>query len=106
MGPGAYLMAPKPDQRYQVTVPQGVRPGSQFQVVVNGVTMMVTCPQNVKPGDRLVLQTPVQAPTQDQGTKYIVQVPAGVSPGQKFTVRINNQEVQVTCPPNVEVGQR
>lgn len=108
-GPGAFVMPPKPasEQRYHVTVPNGVRSGSQFHVLINGQQMMVVCPPGVGPGDRLLLSAPsTTTPESSSSTKYVVTVPAGVEPGQVFRVRLNNQEVSVTCPPNVQVGQK
>jgi len=37
---------------------------------------------------------------------FEVRVPAGVEPGQPFALSANGQRVLVTCPPNVQVGQK
>jgi hypothetical protein len=37
---------------------------------------------------------------------FEVRVPAGVEPGQPFALLANGQRVLVTCPPNVQVGQK
>jgi len=37
---------------------------------------------------------------------FEVRVPTGVEPGQPFALLANGQRVLVTCPPNVQVGQK
>jgi hypothetical protein len=37
---------------------------------------------------------------------FEVRVPAGVEPGQPFALLANGQRVLVTCPPNIQVGQK
>ncbi len=49
-------------QRYRVTVPQGVGPGSPFLVNVGGQQMKVVCPNGVGPGMQIEIQAPGSAP--------------------------------------------
>ncbi len=117
---------PAPPTTYMVTVPQGIRPGMQFAVDVAGQRMMVTCPAGVQAGMNLRIQTPEQQQQQQQqrqslhssgGTNssstssstsmqmFEVIVPAGVLPGQSFSLLANGQRVLVTCPRNIRPGQ-
>jgi len=116
---------PAPPTTYMVTVPQGIRPGMQFAVDVAGQRMMVTCPAGVQAGMNLRIQTPEQQQQQQQQQSmnssggmnssttssstsmqmFEVIVPAGVMPGQSFSLLANSQRVLVTCPPNIRPGQ-
>ena len=120
---------PAPPTTYMVTVPQGIRPGMQFAVDVEGQRMMVTCPAGVQAGMNLRIQTPGSQPQQQQqqsslnssgGTNstnnslssstppmqmFEVIVPSGVLPGQSFSLLANGQRVLVTCPPGIRPGQ-
>ena len=118
------LPPPAPPTIYMVTVPQGIRPGMQFAVDVEGQRMMVTCPAGVQSGMNLRIQTPEQPQQQSSlqssgGTNnsttssstsppmqmFEVIVPVGVNPGQSFSLLANGQRVLVTCPPNIRAGQ-
>ena len=48
-------------QTFQVQVPQGIGPGMQFQVNVNGQLLTVTCPPNAGPGMMITIQAPAAA---------------------------------------------
>ncbi len=116
---------PAPPTTYMVTVPQGIRPGMQFAVDVAGQRMMVTCPAGVQAGMNLRIQTPEQQQQQQQRQSlhssgglnssntssstsmqmFEVIVPAGVLPGQSFSLLANGQRVLVTCPRNIRPGQ-
>ncbi|KAK1746957.1 HECT-type E3 ubiquitin-protein ligase [Skeletonema marinoi] len=114
---------PAPPTTYMVTVPQGIRPGMQFAVDVAGQRMMVTCPAGVQAGMNLRIQTPEQQQQQQSSLHssgganssttssstsmqmFEVIVPAGVMPGQSFSLLANGQRVLVTCPPNILPGQ-
>lgn len=100
--PGAHRMQGQPTtQRYQVTIPNGVRPGQHFNVMVSGQQMMVQCPEDRRPGENIYVTLPNQ-----QNRTFVVNVPPNVRPGQQFRVNINNQDVLVTCPRGVRPGQR
>ena len=45
---------------FEVTVPEGVKPGQPFALIANGQRVMVTCPPTVKPGQKIRFQLPVQ----------------------------------------------
>lgn len=47
-------------QMFEVTVPDGVRPGDSFALVAGGQKVMVTCPPNVRSGQKIRFQLPVQ----------------------------------------------
>jgi E3 ubiquitin-protein ligase NEDD4 len=53
--------APKPTimQTFEVSVPEGVRPGQPFALVANGQRLMVTCPPTAGPGQVIRFQLPV-----------------------------------------------
>lgn len=52
---------PSPNhQMFEVTVPEGVKPGQPFALIANGQRVMVTCPPTVKPGQKIRFQLPVQ----------------------------------------------
>ena len=56
-------------------------------------------------GDSSGLQPQQQQPPAKM-QMFEVRVPAGVEPGQPFALSANGQRVLVTCPPNVQVGQK
>ncbi|CAM9757224.1 unnamed protein product [Heterosigma akashiwo] len=73
--------------------------------------MMVRCPQNSGPGSRIMVMAPRQPRNQQVGAPepargYMVTVPAGVGPGERFAVMVNNQRMHVTCPQNVRPGMQ
>ncbi|CAM9132689.1 unnamed protein product [Chrysoparadoxa australica] len=115
--PGAYSV-PGPGRRggddsvpYTVVVPQGVRPGQQFQVMAGGVPMMVTCPSNVRAGEQIMVMVPRQQPASSQGIGrnsqvYTATVPQGARPGGQFNVTINGRSATVSCPENVRPGMQ
>ena len=109
---------------YMVTIPEGVRGGQQFPVVIQGMQLMVTCPPNARPGMsvRIVPPPPAEGtdltrgptgprpesrPAKDETTQmFEVEVPPGVQPGQPFTICAGGVRVLVTCPSNASPGQR
>ena len=48
------------DGLFEVVVPQGVRPGQSFAVIVNGQRVMVTCPLHAQPGQKIKFYLPIQ----------------------------------------------
>lgn len=104
-GPGITRIQGAPQdrpRRFQVTIPQGVRPGDTFTVLVEGRSLSVRCPPSTRPGDRVI----INAPAPDEQQSFIVTVPQGVRPGEQFPVRVENRQVMVTCPPGAGPGQR
>ncbi len=111
---------------YMVTIPEGIRGGSQFPVTIQGQQLMVTCPPNAAPGTkvRIVPPPPPQDDVEssvgmsgnpdskrksmaDEETQlFEVQVPQGVKPGQSFALLAAGVRVLVTCPLNAGPGQR
>jgi hypothetical protein len=84
-------------QIYMATVPQGVQPGKQFNVLVNGKPVTITCPPGVSPGMQIRIRLP-EAPAKDaaagNGTlhqTFEVTVPDSVKPGQPFALIANGQ---------------
>ena len=57
--PSVPTLSPQP-QAYMVTVPQGVRPGGHFPVMVAGQQLMVQCPGNARPGTNVRIVPPTQ----------------------------------------------
>jgi len=108
----------KKEQFYTVAVPVGVRGGQAFKVNVGGTVFEVTCPPNVgpgesirvslpKPGSRGRFKSPKSSPTATSpGALHYVVVPAGVSAGMPFRVRVGTSEFTVKCPPTAMAGQR
>lgn len=47
-------------EMFEVTVPEGVRPGQPFALIANGQLVMVTCPPNVRSGQKIRFQLPIQ----------------------------------------------
>lgn len=108
-------------QRYRVVVPQGVRPGHNFAVVVNGQRMIVTCPQNTQAGQTIEivvgganshhnmssrdLQFSNRQPPVNRTQRYRVRVPNGVRPGQRFRINVAGRLYEVVCPANASSGQ-
>ena len=59
VGPGDQVRVPvKPPvtQVFEVTVPEGVRPGQRFVVSAGGSSVQVLCPLNVRAGEQLRFQ--------------------------------------------------
>lgn len=96
-------------QTFLVTIPPNVHPGQAFTVNVAGQRFMVTCPPTAGPNQRVrivppaVRDEPEAAPTTQV---FEVAVPAGVRPGQPFSLVANDHRVLVTCPENVRAGQK
>lgn len=104
------VTAPRQEaQQFVVTVPQNVQSGMQFRVNINNQEVMVTCPEGVRSGQRVTFQLPTverPAAAEPNHQMFEVEVPEGVRPGQPFALIANNQRVMVTCPPNVQPGQK
>ncbi|KAL7581784.1 hypothetical protein ACA910_022316 [Epithemia clementina (nom. ined.)] len=96
-------------QSFLVDIPPNVYPGMTFTVNVAGQRFMVTCPPNAGPNMKIRIVPPTVREEPQAAPKtqvFEVAVPAGVSPGQPFTLVANGQRVLVTCPPNVSPGQK
>jgi hypothetical protein len=80
-----------------------------FTVNVAGQRFMVNCPESAGPGMRVRIVMPGQ-PIEFEGAPknqiLEVAVPAGVQPGQPFTLIADMQRVLVTCPLNAVPGQK
>merc|ERR1712070_1099562 len=65
-------------------------------------TFNVECPANTQPGSQILFRTP-------QGQKLQVTVPAGVCPGQSFSVQVPQPTLatfNVECPANTQPGSQ
>jgi hypothetical protein len=118
---------------FMVTIPDGIRGGTQFPVTIQGQQLMVTCPPNARPGMSVRIVPPPpptdvnrepshDAPAgggpnnnnkpppskddKDATQLFEVQVPKGVKPGAPFALLAGGVRVLVTCPPNAGPGQR
>jgi hypothetical protein len=122
--PGAYQVtrtAPGPAQIYRVTVPEGVRPGSEFTVHAGPRRVRVRCPETSRPGQSLQITlppefvsnylllraAPLTDPTGHGG--------GGAVPMSKDVLRVNEQAKEsggsaqtylVTIPPNIYPGMQ
>jgi hypothetical protein len=99
-------------QTFLVTIPPNIFPGMSFTVTVApGQRLQVTCPANAGPNQKVRIVAPPTTTTiepQAAPTTQVfeVAVPQGVVPGQPFSLVANSQRVLVTCPPNVQPGQK
>ena len=69
---------------YMATVPPGVPPGGEFNVMVNSHPVRVTCPANVTPGMQIRIR--LEEPQGALHQTFEVAVPQGVRPGQPFAL--------------------
>jgi hypothetical protein len=122
--PGAYQVTRTttgPAQVYRVTVPEGVRPGSEFTVHAGPRRVRVRCPETSTPGQSLQITLPPDsvsnflllraAPLTDPvGTGG-----GGAVPMSKDVLRVNEQAKEsggsaqtylVTIPPNIYPGMQ
>lgn len=96
-------------QSFLVSIPPNIHPGMQFTVNVSGQRFMVTCPASAGPGMKVRIVPPTLPEEPEAAPKtqiFEVAVPHGVQPGQPFALVANGQRVLVTCPPNVQPGQK
>lgn len=66
------------------TVPPGVSPGGEFNVMVNSHPVRVACPPNVTPGMQIRIR--LEEPQGALHQTFEVAVPQGVRPGQPFAL--------------------
>lgn len=66
------------------TVPPGVPPRGEFNVMVNSHPVRVTCPPNVTPGMQIRIR--LEEPHGALHQTFEVAVPSGVRPGQPFAL--------------------
>lgn len=66
------------------TVPTGVLPGGEFNVMVNSHPVRVACPPNVTPGMQIRIR--LEEPQGSLHQTFEVAVPQGVRPGQPFAL--------------------
>ena len=64
-------------QQMQVAVPDGVKPGEQFQVNTPAGPMAVTCPSGVSSGDQMIVNVPAAAAAP---AAQVMARPQGASP--------------------------
>lgn len=91
-------------QVYMATVPPGVSPGGEFNVMVNNHPVRVKCPADVVPGMRIRIRLEEQQGALHQ--TFEVAVPDGVRPGQPFALIAGGQRVMVHCPHDAKPGQK
>jgi hypothetical protein len=106
---------------FRVTIPDGTKPGEEFQVFAGNRIVRVRCPANSIPGQSLQITVPVDpdpippkpegpldspnAKKQEDGA-YMVTVPDGVRSGQQFPVTLAGQTLMVTVPTNAGPGSQ
>ena len=123
INPGQQFVVTIQGQKLAVTCPRNSRGGSYVRVVPpispnsqstnqsNNTSTTSTNSPALPPASTL---SPSDAAGEDRESRrpqvtmrmFEVTVPAGVRPGQPFTLIANGQRVLVTCPPNVSSGQR
>ncbi|CAN0226882.1 unnamed protein product, partial [Ectocarpus fasciculatus] len=86
------------------TVPPGVSPGGEFNVMVNSHPVRVACPPNVTPGMQIRIR--LEEPQGALHQTFEVAVPPGVRPGQPFALIAGGQRVMVHCPHDARPGQK
>eukprot|EP00903_Cladosiphon_okamuranus_P008866 g8489.t1 len=91
-------------QVYMATVPPGVSPGGEFNVMVNSHPVRVACPPNVTPGMQIRIR--LEEPQGALHQTFEVAVPQGVRPGQPFALIAGGQRVMVHCPHDARPGQK
>ena len=101
---------------FRVTVPEGARPGEEFQVYAGNRIVRVRCPPNSSPGQSLQITVPKEDPNRAAGPPdspnatrlddgaYMVTVPDNVRAGQQFPVTMAGQTLMVTAPANSRPG--
>jgi len=80
---GAYVSAaPMPTQQMQVTIPDGVGPGTCFQVNTPAGPMQTVCPAGCKAGSEIVIDVPMSMEVVPMGIAVVAPVPmaAAVAP--------------------------
>lgn len=123
--PGAYAVtrtSSGPAQVFRVTVPAGVRPGSEFSVHAGSRRVRVKCPPTTRPGQSLQITLPPEAIT-NQTLLQIATLTApddesvggGYAQMSKEVAQVNRTAVDsggtaqtflVTIPPNVYPGMQ
>jgi hypothetical protein len=122
--PGAYQVtriSAGPAQVYRVTVPEGVRPGTEFTVHAGNRHVRVNCPPSSRPGQSLQITLPPESVTHSLRLR-VAPVTAATGPGGGGRVEINPdvrrvniqakesggsaQTHLVTIPPNVFPGMQ
>ena len=105
---------------FRVTVPDGVGPGGEFQVYARNRIVRVRCPIDSWPGQSLLITVPAdfsphpETPPPDSSNvwkiygsyppAYMVEIPMGTRPGNRFPVTAGGQSLAVTCPQNARGG--
>jgi hypothetical protein len=102
---------------FRVLVPEGVKPGEEFQVYAGSRIVKVRCPPDSKPGQSLQITVPIDPDAKkpalpdsknvkkiEGSAAYMVTIPETVAGGQSFQVVIAGQQLMVTCPPNARPG--
>jgi len=73
----APVNVPKPNltsRLFEVTVPQGVTPGSHFALMAGGMRVLVTCPPNAAPGQRIRFKLPSELLNRPKETNEATQI--------------------------------
>lgn len=121
--PGAYQVSRTttgPSQVYRVTVPQGVRPGTEFTVHAGPRRVRVRCPVTSRPGQSLQITLPPEPETHHLQLRMApltaVEEPGGGAVAMTTEVRRVNEQAQasggtaqsflVTIPPKIYPGMQ
>ena len=94
---------------YMVTIPEDVRGGQQFPVIIQGQQLMVTCPQNARPGMSVRIVPPPPPEGTDlfrgpSGPHGLEQVKDPPPPSQLFEVEVHTL-IQIAMLTNRNPGR-
>ena len=89
-------------ERMSVIVPDGLNAGDEFVVAAHGQEFSVAVPDGVNGGMEIELELPVPTTTE----RCVVTVPAGIKPGEAFTIGTtwgSTFEIVAPGPPGMEI---
>jgi len=102
-----------PPKKFTLTVPAGISPGQSFKYPVDGNMITLQAPRGKNPGDTFILELPSnQEPHQvmheeelpPESDIFRTQIPAGIYPGEMFSLPIDGKMVVFTCPMDKKAG--
>lgn len=96
--PGKELLIDGPLGKFTVKIPEGLKAGEKFRIKIDEPNeepqlVEVTVPEDAEPGTNLLIDGPLG--------KFQVEVPEGLTPGEKFRVRLEKPNPENTATPPV-----
>lgn len=99
-------------QSVEIVVPDGLKPGDNFEVEWGGVNYSIAVPDGVRSGQALTIELPAleetgagSAPSQSETTSVEIVVPDGLSAGDNFEVEWGGVSYSIAVPDGVCSGQ-